>query len=156
MTSHHSLIVRSILHYYNVQYIHPRSQTQDKGQKGSKISFLDIWVSQKGIFMDIEWFIMSNTMTKSYNPFISIKICNIKSFWRPKLEKMTENQMDHSKRPKRVYASHGKNFILFLKSFRCDASTRFGPFEWSISQKPGFWPFTWVWCIGLTWYCIFW
>ena len=32
----------------------------------------------------------------------------------------------------------GKNTVLFLKSFPCDASTRFGPFEWSIWVSANF------------------
>ena len=38
---------------------------------------------------------------------------------------------------------------IFQKSQKCI-------FEWSKEPKRGFWPFSWVWSVGSTWYCIFW
>ena len=38
---------------------------------------------------------------------------------------------------------------IFQKSQKCI-------FEWSKKPKRGFWPFSWVWSVGSTWYCILW
>ena len=86
-------------------------------RKWPKTSFLAIWIIQKGIFQIFEWSSMSYMMTKSCTPFSSIEICNIESIWCSKLEKIAENHMDHSKRPERVYASHGKFFLKWTRFF---------------------------------------
>ena len=85
--------------------------------KWPKTSFLAIWIIQKGIFLNIEWSSMSCTMPKSCTPFTSHQVCNYKSIRCSKLEKIAKNHMDHSKRPKRVYASHGKTFLKLTRFF---------------------------------------
>ena len=91
-----------------MQYqVDPMHQTQENGQKPHFWLFGSF---KKAFFVNFEWSSMGDTMANSCAPFSSIKICNIESIRCPKREKLAETHMDHSKGPKRVDASHGKDF----------------------------------------------
>ena len=93
-------------------------------KKQPKTLFLAIWIIQKGIFLIFEWSSMSDTWSKSCTPLSSIKICNIEMIRCYKLKKTAENHTDHSKRLRRVYASHGKIFLKWTGFF---PDLRFSP-----------------------------
>ena len=60
---------------------------------------------------------MNYTWSKSCTQLSSIKICNIETVRCSKLVKNAVNHTDHSKRLKRVYASHGKIFLKWTRIF---------------------------------------
>ena len=81
-----------------------------------KTSFLAIWIIQKCIFVTFEWSSMSDIIAKLLIPFSIIKMCNIKLIQRTKLMKMTNNWMDHSKRPTRRTKKNLKNLSGFFRT----------------------------------------
>ena len=84
------------------QYAISRRSNRPNSRKWPKTSFLAFWIIQKCIFLLFKWSRISDTIAKSFRPFSFIKICNIKSIWCTKLNKLAKNlifgYLYHSKR----------------------------------------------------------